>query len=125
MINTIAGNGKGGFSGDGGPATSASMQGPVSLAVDNAGNVYVVDSVDYDQSYDNGAVRMLRPLRDSVLITAVRDAARQSVSPISPGKIVVIDGIGLGPSVICHRLINHSHLERVFIIRAIKQSSSD
>ena len=40
IINTIAGNGTCGTTGDGGPATSAEIQ-PVGLAVDSSGNVYV------------------------------------------------------------------------------------
>jgi uncharacterized protein (TIGR03437 family) len=43
VINTIAGNGTAGFSGDSGPATSAALNGPSSVAVDAAGNVYFVD----------------------------------------------------------------------------------
>jgi sugar lactone lactonase YvrE len=42
-ITTVAGNGIGGFSGDGGPATSASLDGPYGAAVDAAGNVYIAD----------------------------------------------------------------------------------
>jgi hypothetical protein len=42
-ITTVAGNGKQGFSGDGGPATSASFNGPQSVAVDSAGDLYVAD----------------------------------------------------------------------------------
>jgi trimeric autotransporter adhesin len=44
-INTIAGNGQSGFSGDGGPALQASLNTwPSSgIAVDGAGNVYIVD----------------------------------------------------------------------------------
>jgi len=42
-ITTVAGNGKQGFSGDGGPATAASL-GPSSIAVDAIGNLYIVDS---------------------------------------------------------------------------------
>ena len=43
-ISTVAGNGKEGFSGDGGPATSATLFYPASVAVDSAGNLYFVDA---------------------------------------------------------------------------------
>jgi hypothetical protein len=39
-ISTIAGNGTYGYSGDGGPATSASMMYPLGVVADNAGNIY-------------------------------------------------------------------------------------
>ncbi len=44
VITTVAGNGTAGYSGDGGPAASAQLNGPVGLAVDTAGNVYIADS---------------------------------------------------------------------------------
>ncbi len=43
IISTIAGTGVPGFSGDGGAATSAQLDYPVSLAVDTSGNLYVGD----------------------------------------------------------------------------------
>jgi len=44
IITTVAGNGTQGFSGDGGPATKASLDGPFGVAVDRVGNVYLTDS---------------------------------------------------------------------------------
>ena len=42
-ITTIAGTGVQGFSGDGGPATSAKLYAPTGVAVDGQGNVYIAD----------------------------------------------------------------------------------
>jgi len=43
VISTVAGNGIRGFSGDGGPATSARLSYPYGVAVDTAGNVFIAD----------------------------------------------------------------------------------
>ena len=42
-IYTVAGNGSVGFSGDGGPATGAKLDGPTGVAVDAAGNLLIAD----------------------------------------------------------------------------------
>ena len=42
-IYTVAGNGLPGFAGDGGPATSAKLDGPTGVAVDAAGNLLIAD----------------------------------------------------------------------------------
>jgi sugar lactone lactonase YvrE len=44
LANIIAGNGSTGYSGDGGPATSAELYLPGDAAVDGAGNVYIADT---------------------------------------------------------------------------------
>src|ERR1035437_9125744 len=43
LLTVVAGNGTGGFSGDGGPATSASLNWPLAVAVDSAGNLYIAE----------------------------------------------------------------------------------
>jgi hypothetical protein len=53
-ITTVAGDGTPGFSGDGGPATNASLRVPSGVAVDAAGNLYIVDT-------GNSRVRKVSP----------------------------------------------------------------
>jgi sugar lactone lactonase YvrE len=43
LISTLAGSGKAGFGGDGGPATKAQFQAPHSIALDLDDNVYIAD----------------------------------------------------------------------------------
>ena len=52
IITTIAGNGRAGYSGDGGPATDASLNIPEGLWADGAGNLYIADA-------DNHRIRMI------------------------------------------------------------------
>lgn len=89
-ITTIAGNGAAGYSGDGAVGTAASLAAPVGLAIGKSGTIYVADT-------GNNAIRLLTPATQSMLITAVVDAGSETPTPLSPGKIAVIYGVGLGP----------------------------
>jgi len=51
-ITTVAGNGTFSFSGDGGPATAASINYPYCIALDSKGNLYIAD-------YTNNRIRMV------------------------------------------------------------------
>jgi uncharacterized protein (TIGR03437 family) len=53
-IGTVAGNGSTGYSGDGGPAVKAQLNGPQGVAVDAAGNLYIADT-------ENNAIREVTP----------------------------------------------------------------
>ena len=54
VITTLAGTGAAGFAGDGGPASSALLDGPAGLAFDPQGNLYVADS-------NNNRIRRIDP----------------------------------------------------------------
>src|SRR5438270_74956 len=53
-ITTVAGTGMAGFSGDGGPATSARLQLPGGITVDGNGNLFIADT-------GHNRVRMVTP----------------------------------------------------------------
>jgi uncharacterized protein (TIGR03437 family) len=85
-INTIAGNGTQGFSGDGGAATSASLFYPEGLAFDSAGNLYVADS-------SNGRIREVlatRPTFTASPLTLSFSALSGGLAP--PPQAVQIAG---------------------------------
>jgi uncharacterized protein (TIGR03437 family) len=44
IIQTVAGSGAPGYSGDGGPAIAAQLNGPFAVAVDGSGNLYIADT---------------------------------------------------------------------------------
>ncbi len=47
IVNTVAGNGVQGFSGDGGPALQATLDYPRNLTFDSAGNLYIADYLNH------------------------------------------------------------------------------
>ena len=59
---TVSNDGNGGYSGDGGLASSASFSGPATLTVDGGGNIYVADP-------GNNAIRILQPVAHSMMNT--------------------------------------------------------
>jgi uncharacterized protein (TIGR03437 family) len=57
MLTRVAGAGQRGFSGDGGPATSARLSSPTGLAVDASGILYIADSGNFRiRAVSNGVI---------------------------------------------------------------------
>jgi sugar lactone lactonase YvrE len=84
IITTFAGNGFQRFSGDGGPATAASLDSPLGLVFDNTGALYVGDR-------GNNRVRRID---QSGTISSLDDSALPA--PASAGNLYVSDIGGLG-----------------------------
>ncbi len=93
VISTYAGNGNSGFSGDGGPATSAQLSQPAGLAVDAAGNLYIADS-------NNSAVRKVTP--SGIISTVAGTGGSQGYSgdgaSATAAKMMAPMGVAVDPA---------------------------
>ena len=88
IISTIAGVGEAVFYGDGGPAADAGLSFPSSVAVDQAGNVYVADT-------GNNVVRLLQIPAPAVTASGIVNAASFTATT-SPGALASIFGTNFG-----------------------------
>ena len=93
-ISTVAGTGMTGYSGDGGAARNAWLNGPESVAVDSSGNLYIADTF-------NGRIR--RVAADGTISTAAGvgstgvysgDGGPASLAGISLPTDVAVDRLG-------------------------------
>jgi len=83
-ITTIAGNGIGGFSGDGGPATDAQFDLNAEIAVDGEGNLYVADRQNY----------RIRKIDTNGTITTVAGTGVNAISGTGDGGLATAAEIG-------------------------------
>jgi uncharacterized protein (TIGR03437 family) len=81
-ITTVAGNGVTGFSGDGGPATGASLAFPLGMAMDSGGNLYVADG-------NNNRVRRISPA--GVITTVAGDGVGHFAGDQGPASSASLD----------------------------------
>ncbi len=100
IITTYAGGGGPvpgllGFSGDGGPATKAQLNNPRSVAVDNAGNLYIADTGNARVREVYSGVKAPPAGAPSFSASGVVDGASFASGGIVPGEIVTIFGSNL------------------------------
>ncbi len=93
-VAIVAGNGTGGYSGDGGPGIAAAFHAPYSVALDSSSNIYVAD-------YNNDAIRLLTRLPSSGVLVANGASGVEYSSPgvqlpVAPGEIVTVFGTNIG-----------------------------
>lgn len=91
-ITTYAGNGTAGYSGDGGPALAASMNGPGRLAIDAAGNLYIAEG-------GNAIIRKVDASGNISTVAGNGTICRQPAPPGSElGQVYCYTGDG-GPAI--------------------------
>ena len=94
VISTLAGNGTGTFSGDGGAATAASLYFPFGVAIDGGGNLYIAD----------GSNNCVRKVNTSGIISTIAgiggsagfsgDGGAATAANLSSPNAVAVDGSG-------------------------------
>jgi hypothetical protein len=95
IIHTVAGNNSlgGGFSGDGGAATSAQLNWPMGVAVDAAGDLYIADFSNALIRKVDAATQTIRTVAGSGTSNTPDSGPATQVSLNGPQK-VVLDGLG-------------------------------
>jgi len=91
LIQTVAGAGSAGYSGDNGPALQAQFNSVAGIALDPFGNLYVADE-------GNNVVRMLAQVASVSTSAALANSASNILGPVAPGESVTIYGSNLGPA---------------------------
>jgi len=92
-IYTVAGTGAAGYSGDGGPATSAKISAPRALAAGPGGNLMIVDT-------DNGAIRNVAGLSSNPWLsvgTTTLSFGTEVVSTTSAPQTITVTNSGTAP----------------------------
>lgn len=106
-IQTVAGNGDAGYSGDNGPAVSATLHSPFGVAVDANGNIYIADSYNgiiREVDGSSGTITSLKATEALTLPSAlsidksgnifIADPPAQVVWELSGGTMSVVAGNG-------------------------------
>lgn len=90
-ITTVAGNNNPGYGGDGGAATSATLNDPVAVAVDSSGNLYIADA-------SNNVIRLVSGGNISTLVGGAVTAQQlnhpDSIALDAAGNLYIADTVG-------------------------------
>jgi DNA-binding beta-propeller fold protein YncE len=94
IITTVAGNGNIGFSGDGGPATSANLTGPSDVALDAAGNIFIADAGNHRVRRVDIRTGIITTIAGSGIQGFSGDGGRATGANLSAPFGISIDGAG-------------------------------
>ena len=94
LITTVAGNGTQGFSGDGGPATAASIDSAAGLAIDSAGDLYIADTHNHRIRKIAAATRMITTIAGTGAEAFAGDNAAAKAAALALPHGLSIDAAG-------------------------------
>lgn len=94
VISTVAGNGNGGFSGDGGSATSASLSSPLGIALDSAGNLFIADSNNDRVRRVDARTAMISTVAGNGRASFSGDGGKATDASLASPNTVTIDAAG-------------------------------
>ena len=90
IITTVAGDGSFGFSGDGGPATSASLNSPRGVALDSQGNIFIADRGNHRVRKVNASTGVISTVAGNGIATFSGDGG-----PADSASLNEFRGVGL------------------------------
>jgi sugar lactone lactonase YvrE len=99
VITTVAGNGVDGYSGDGGPATSARLGALSGVAVDASGNLFIADNLNnVIRKVSNGVITTIagngKPIRGAVRVDHSDDDGPAIGAQLYVPEAVAVDAAG-------------------------------
>ncbi len=104
IINTIAGNGIGSYSGDGGPSTAAEINVPWGVSVDLSGNIYISD-------YGNNRIRFITSLTTGINNIAAHNGV--NIFPIPNNGSFTITGVSIGQVIVLYNYTGQKILSAI------------
>jgi sugar lactone lactonase YvrE len=94
IITTVAGTGKAGYSGDGGPATRAELHSPYGIALDTADNLYIVDRLNACIRMVEAATGVIRTIAGTGQPGYSGDGGAAKRAQLQEPNDIVLDGKG-------------------------------
>lgn len=94
IITTVAGTGKAGYSGDGGPAAKAELNSPYGIALDTADNLYIVDRLNACVRMVETATGIIRTIAGTGQPGYAGDGGPANLAQLQEPNDIVLDGKG-------------------------------
>jgi sugar lactone lactonase YvrE len=115
IITTVAGNGTKGATGDGGPATQATLSGAAAIAIDPAGNLFIADhpsaASTISPANDNNRIRMVNT--SGIIATLAGPAPGYNGEGVAAIAAAMGDPVALAADAQGNVYVNESGTQRI------------